>query len=366
MFSRCLKVAILPLLFGLYGCNSSSSSNNTGTAALPKADYVFSTADKQKLLVERNEILESVVLSVDDREYNKLNYADEASGGKLLQLESNDGEKVTLFIADSDNPNAICVIYKSGSDIDAFKCDNSLKTESGDMTLFPMAESGAKKKVQLEYATESIEYWESIGSTVLTPLVTAAGMEIRTSFAFEDYTRQIVCGGVCAEKRFSTLGATTYFNLQGIVNSGLPDSVTLVFNNNIGGSGDDEINMYTGLLIRDSKMKTKVSSIGSVFSGGTDLFSAGVERTLEIRDSSNQLEKNQQIGVHSWGEGSKTAKDFPYTNVSHRKQATYFTKMLGDKGVSFYIYTLDSAPASGAHYMTRKEMDTYQFVTEFL
>lgn len=366
MFSRCLKVALFPLLFGLYGCNGSSSSNPTGVAALPKADYVFSSEDKQNILAEREDVLESVILSVDGREYSKLNFADEAPNGMLLQLESHDGEQVTLFVADDDDPNAICVIYKSGNDIDAFKCDSSLKTESGDMTLFPMAETGAKKKVQLEYATESKEYWESIGSTVLTPVMTGTEMDIRTSFAFEDYTRQIMCGGVCAEKRFSTLGVTTYLNLQAIVNNGLPDSVTLIFNNNIGGSGDDEINMYTGLLIHDSKMKTKVSKSGSVFSGGTDLFSAGVERILEVSDSSHSLEKNQQIGVHSWGEGSKTAKDFPYTDVSHRKQATYFTKMLGDKGVAFYIYTLDSAPASGEHFMTRKEMDTYQFVTEFL
>ncbi|EAR56043.1 hypothetical protein SKA34_11545 [Photobacterium sp. SKA34] len=36
--------------------------------------------------------------------------------------------------------------------------------------------------------------------------------------------------------------------------------------------------------------------------------------------------------------------------------------MLGDKGVDFYMYTLDSAPASGEHWVTKNESDKYGLI----
>lgn len=111
-------------------------------------------------------------------------------------------------------------------------------------------------------------------------------------------------------------------------------------------------------------MNTVVTATGSVFSGGTDLFAAGKQRILQRSNVNNAIELNKQVGVHSWGEGDKTAKEFPYTDESHRKQATYFKTMMGDKGIDFYLFTLDSAPANGAHWMTKADSDKYGFITQ--
>ena len=139
--------------------------------------------------------------------------------------------------------------------------------------------------------------------------------------------------------------------------------MTLKFNNHIGGSADDDINMYTGLMIKDNNMTTMVTATGSVFSGGTDLFTAGNLRILQRSNKAVAIEKNQQVGVHSWSNGQDSAKDIAYTDESHRRQATYFNTMLGDQGVDFYIFTLDSAPADGAHWLTKADSDKYSFIT---
>jgi hypothetical protein len=133
----------------------------------------------------------------------------------------------------------------------------------------------------------------------------------------------------------------------------------------VNGSLDDDINMYTGLMIRDNNMTTVVTESGAVFSGGTDLFAAGSSRILQRSTKIEAIENNQQIGVHSWGDGDgTTALDIPYTDDSHRKQATYFETMLGDTGVDFYIFTLEAAPFDGEHWVTRSESDTYGLITE--
>lgn len=36
---------------------------------------------------------------------------------------------------------------------------------------------------------------------------------------------------------------------------------------------------------------------------------------------------------------------------------------MGDKGVDFYLFTLDSAPFNGEHWITKADSDKYQFIT---
>ena len=57
------------------------------------------------------------------------------------------------------------------------------------------------------------------------------------------------------------LGVTTYKNL---VNETLGCEITLVFDTEINGSSDEEINMYTGLFIRETGIHTKTSQSGSI------------------------------------------------------------------------------------------------------
>ncbi|GAL09718.1 hypothetical protein JCM19233_695 [Vibrio astriarenae] len=93
------------------------------------------------------------------------------------------------------------------------------------------------------------------------------------------------------------------------------------------------------------------------------MFAAGYPRILQRANAINAIEDNKQIGVHSWSNGDKTAKDFPYTDESHRKLATFFTKVMGEEGVDFYLFTLDSAPFDGEHWLTEAESNKYDFIT---
>ncbi|EKM28235.1 hydrolase, alpha/beta fold family, partial [Vibrio harveyi] len=201
----------------------------------------------------------------------------------------------------------------------------------------------------VEFNNKLISEFPNIGSTILTATDNSVGVDIETSFAFTGFYKDAL-GITAPDKRIrSTLGVTTYLEMNSIVQKYAGQKMVLKFNNDIGGSGDDDINVYTGMIIRNQAMKTVVTPTGSVFSGGTDLFAAGESRVLQRSKNIENIETNEQIGVHSWGEGKKSAKDIPYTDASHRKQATYFKTMLGDKGVDFYLFTLDSAPFDGEH-----------------
>lgn len=372
MKMKIITTICIPLLLALTGCDSGSSSTPLKLptadvkAAKPKADFVFSDADKQKMLLERKDIFSAVSLTFNGNEYNKLNFADEEAGNTIMQLKSSAGNTVVLMVPDGSNEKAMCTVYKKGSFLDHFSCANSKKSTNQQVVLIPSGKTTGGLDAQLEYNQEGFKYVQIIGSTKLTKTVAPSGeIEVKTSFVFEDYYQDFLCKGVCNERRHSTLGMTTYLQLKDILDIANGVKTTLIFDNNIGGSADDDINMYTGLMIRDKQLDTKVSKRGSVFSGGTDLFSAGIKRILVPNSTNIAIEKNQQIGVHSWSDEGKIALQIPYTDDAHRRQATYFNKMLGKDGVDFYLFTLRAAPPRGEHWMTKAEMEKYYFVTDY-
>lgn len=202
-----------------------------------------------------------------------------------------------------------------------------------------------------------------LGSTILSKTQNGNKVTITTSFAFNTFYRDVLGKTSANERIMSSLGMTTYSQLFDIIKLYPGSEMTLEFDNHIGGSADDEINMYTGRMIHSNKMTTVVTPTGSVFSGGTSLFAAGSPWILQRADATKAIELNKQIGVHSWAEDDKTAKELPYTDESHRRQAIYFKAMLGEKGIGFYIFTLDAAPAVGEYWITKADSEKYNFIT---
>lgn len=351
----------------LAGCNSGSHGGTSKTkptaTAKPLANYKFTNEALTELVEERQEILESMRLSYDGTMYSKMEFA-ESFGDEvtLVKLADNNGNSLDLYLRGADEGKP-CIIYKDSSTIDTFDCSRSARSISNDTTLIKTT-TGNKRSVELEYYSEAEEVLGSIGSTILTSTVTADQVNITTSFAFNGFFKDILGEDGTGERINSTLGFTTFLQLGDIVQANEGSNMVMTFNAHIGGSGDDDINMYTGQMIKNHNMNTVVTATGSVFSGGTDLFAAGKQRILQRSNVNNAIELNKQVGVHSWGEGDKTAKEFPYTDESHRKQATYFKTVMGDKGIDFYLFTLDSAPANGAHWMTKADSDKYGFITQ--
>ncbi|MCG9595362.1 alpha/beta hydrolase [Vibrio sp. Isolate25] len=349
----------LPFIL-LVGCNSGKET--TKAQVKPKADYVFSSAKLEELLKEQQELQqEAIKLDYDGVQYKTILFAEDISGvQKVVKIADSLGQSVDLYLPDAGFGD--CAIYSEGNFIDFFDCGAAQRSIGNDTTLIKTT-TNTKKQVTLEYHNEGIQYVTTLGSTILNNTKNGNKVTITTSFAFNAFYRDVLQDTGTVERIRSTLGATTYSQLFDIVKLYQGFEMTLKFNNHIGGSADDDINMYTGLMINRNNMATIVTPVGSVFSGGTDLFAAGNPRVLQRADNTKAIELNKQIGVHSWGEGNKTAKDFPYTNESHRKQATYFKQTLGEKGIDFYIFTLDSAPASGEHWMTKSDSDKYSFIT---
>ncbi len=351
----------LPLIF-LAGCNSSSSKADTKAQTKPKADYVFSSAKLGELYQERQELQEAMKLTYDGVQYEKIQFAEDISDKqKVVRLADSLGQSVDLYFPDAGVDD--CAIYREGKFFDSFDCGTALRSIGNDTTLIQTTTGNRKLAVELEYQNELSQYVTSLGSTVLSNTKTGNKVTITTSFAFNAFYRDVLNETGAVDRIQSTLGASTYSQLFDIVKLYQGSEMTLKFTNHIGGSADDDINMYTGRMINNNHMTTVVTPTGSVFSGGTDLFAAGNPRILQRADTTKAIELNKQVGVHSWAEGDKTAKEFPYTNESHRKQATYFKKVMGDKGIDFYIFTLDSAPASGEHWVTKADSDKYGFIT---
>ena len=127
-----------------------------------------------------------------------------------------------------------------------------------------------------------------------------------------------------------------------------PQINTLVMQN-VPGSMDDEINLLASMEIRNRGINTHIPAGGMVASGGTDMFLAGVKRSIA---------PGAKIGVHSWNDGSgKAALDYPRDHQAHVSYLDYY-KAIGIT-TDFYWYTLEAAPAEGNHWMTAEEMVLY-------
>ncbi|MCG9630632.1 alpha/beta hydrolase [Vibrio sp. Isolate30] len=348
----------LPLIV-LAGCNSSSNGTHKAKVNKPVADYKFTESALGEIIEDREDYFEGMRLTYGNKSYNEVQYA-EGFGNILLIAKLVDDQGQTIDVAIyNDRPS--CYVYFPAGVVKTFDCSANKRSVGNDKTLIQSKANDSHESVTVEYYNEAFEALGSMGSTVLNTSVVDGKVNIVTSFAFDDIYREITPTDDARNR--STLGVTTFLQLKEIVNNHIGQEMTVKFDSHIGGSGDDDINMYTGLMIHKNNMNTVVTKNGSVFSGGTDLFAAGKTRTLQRAKQLDNFETLEQIGVHSWGTADKTAKDFPYTDESHRKQATYFNTVMGDKGIDFYLFTLDSAPFNGQHWITKADSDKYQFIT---
>ena len=338
------------------------ATSHTKAQTKPLPNYTFSHTELTNLLDERQQILTSMRVNYRGNTYDTASFADTLDDNQMVvRLKDSNDNRVDLILSSDDNSD--CVIYRQGELLDAFKCDGTVRSTSNEKTLIQSTTQKENQPILVEFDTEAIQYMPNIGSTILTVSKNCKHIDIKTSFAFNDLYKNAL-GITPAEGRInSTLGMTTFLQLSAIVRHYPRQKLVLKFNNNIGGSADDDINMYTGLMIHNHRMTTVVTPMGSVFSGGTDLFAAGTARILQRSTATDHIEINRQIGVHSWSDGQKTATEIPYTDESHRKQATYFKTMLGNTGIDFYIFTLNSAPFDGEHWITKAESDKYGLIT---
>lgn len=128
--------------------------------------------------------------------------------------------------------------------------------------------------------------------------------------------------------------------------------VTTIVEIDMEGSIDDDTMIKLAYFIREKKLNTKLLSHSHINSGAVDLFLAGVERTME---------NGAHIGVHSWSDGFKDAREFLKNAPEHEQNRKYIEDMLGND--KFYWFTIYAAPADGIHKMTEYEIRKYGLLT---
>ena len=151
--------------------------------------------------------------------------------------------------------------------------------------------------------------------------------------------------------------------MEGVINSNTLDDIKNLFDQNpqittlimqnVPGSSDDEINLLASREIRQRGIVTHIPTDGMVASGGTDMFLAGIKRTIDA---------GARLGVHSWSTGDQEATDFPRSHSVHSSYLNYYMEMGID--TEFYWYTLEAAPADDIHWMTAEEIERYGVLTD--
>lgn len=119
------------------------------------------------------------------------------------------------------------------------------------------------------------------------------------------------------------------------------------------GSVDDETNLQFGHLVRDLGLDTYLTADSEIHSGGTDLFLAGVDRTME---------RGAIIGVHTWAEGRREGVDFPREDPVHDEYEDYTRRMLGS--AEFYWFTLEAASIDESHELSEREIERFGLLTQ--
>jgi len=131
-----------------------------------------------------------------------------------------------------------------------------------------------------------------------------------------------------------------------------PD-INLLVEGVVEGSMDDDTMIALAYRIRELGLSTHLTANSQIYSGGVDLFLAGVNRTMV---------SGAKIGVHSWSDGSKQASDYPKGSPEHEQNRKYIEDMLGDD--AFYWFTIYAAPADDIMLMSNEEIAQYGLLTD--
>ena len=119
------------------------------------------------------------------------------------------------------------------------------------------------------------------------------------------------------------------------------------------GSIDDNSMIQLGYRVRELGLNTHLDADSQIYSGGVDLFLAGVQRTMET---------GAIWGVHSWSDGTNQATDYPRGAPEHEQNRLYIQRMLGDD--AFYWFTIEAAPAEEIHVMSGEEIRRFGLLTD--
>ncbi|WP_156137148.1 hypothetical protein [Vibrio caribbeanicus] len=178
--------------------------------------------------------------------------------------------------------------------------------------------------------------------------------------------KKSVFQSVCSEQldpgeqalTFTVNGTTA--DLSGTICSGSPQAFAEMMNTHknvsllnfvkIEGSINDNANLILARQVRAKNLDSVIKSSGHIASGGTDLFVAGVKRTIV---------HGAKIGVHSWSNGDKQATDYPKDSLVHQPYIDYYKDMGLPKPSEFYFFTIEQAPADGMYYMSEGELELY-------
>lgn len=353
-------ILLAPLF--LTGCPSSNSLTSADNA--PKTDFIFSQAKRDALLEERKPISQAMSLQFNNERYEQINFVHQEQNTYFFELESHSGKLITLMLPEGNSSDSQCVIYRKNRGVDVFNCAKSRFSVSDDTHVLPTTITSAKNVVILEFENDLLEMGIVMGSTRFVPSFIDNNLSFTSEFAFKDFYNTLMCNNTCANLPGSTLGVSSFLTFETYAEEYVLKNAKVMINNTIDGSVDDELNVYTGLFIREHGMHTHITKRGSVASGGTDFFAAGLTRTLDVANSKIALEKNKQIGVHSWAEGDKAAKDFPYSHTAHHQLASYAKRVLGNSGLGFYLFTINAATPENMHFMSKDELTHYQLVTK--
>lgn len=131
-----------------------------------------------------------------------------------------------------------------------------------------------------------------------------------------------------------------------------PD-INLLIEEVVEGSLDDDTMIALAYRVRELGISTHLNADSEIYSGGVDLFLAGVNRTMV---------SGAKIGVHSWSDGSKDASDYPKNSPEHEQNRKYIEDMLGED--AFYWFTIYAAPADDIMLMSDEEIVQYGLLTQ--
>lgn len=122
------------------------------------------------------------------------------------------------------------------------------------------------------------------------------------------------------------------------------------------GSADDDANFIVSKNIHKHGININLMDNAEIYSGGVDLFLAGVKRTMG---------KNTKIGVHAWGGDGDSGDQYGREHEYHKKYIQYYLDIeyakTEQESKDFYFFTIDWGPE--IHVMTPEEIKKYKMLT---
>lgn len=206
---------------------------------------------------------------------------------------------------------------------------------------------------KLQFSDKTITLSDEPTQALKNGIIVSNGVSDATLGITKDELSKFIIKGDKATMS-GTINADTIRQVKKLI-SDYPAVKTIVMQN-VDGSIDDESNLIASRLVRNAKLNTIVPKNGSIASGGTDFFIAGVTR---------KVEDGGKVGVHSWADSevsdaSKLSKD----DQRHQPYIKYYKEMGLAKASDFYFFTINQAKADSMHEMTQEELRFYGLVNE--